>query len=169
MEKHKNNAKKFLDAQRAQIQYEQQLGFKIENIQQQSNSSENQQEFFLHRYLLGFQQCQLVCSILKADLPATQSQLMQAAEILNLKEPMWINTTHTATLRSSWKWKKGMYDYSVTWGNKTIFLPSNTEFEDNISCQAYRRGQPVNPDKIGFIYAYYNQDHEYDSHKPRRL
>ena len=62
-----------------------------------------------------------------------------------------------------------MYNYEVTWGNKTIFPPSSSEFEDNISCQAYRKGQPVSPDKIGFIYTYYNQDHEYDSHRPRRL
>ena len=34
---------------------------------------------------------------------------------------------------------------------------------------ALSRGQPVDPDKIGFIYSYYNQDHEYDLHKPRRL
>lgn len=165
----KSNAKKFLDAHRAQIQYEQQLGFKAEKIQQRSNSTEKQQEFFLHKDLLGYQQCQLVCSILKAGLPATRDQLLQAAKILNLKEPMWINTTHTATMRSSWKWKTGMYDYKVTWGNKTIFPPSSSEFEDNISCQAYRKGQPVSPDKIGFIYTYYNQDHEYDSHRPRRL
>ena len=71
----KNNAKKFLDAHRAQIQYEQQLGFKTEKIQEQSNSTEKQQEFFLHRDLLGFQQCQLVCSILKAELLTTQNQL----------------------------------------------------------------------------------------------
>ena len=166
----KNNAKKFLDAHRTQIHYEQQVGFKTEkNIDQQNKTSENQQEFFLHRDHLGFQQCQLVCSILKADMPATQSQLMLAASVLSMEEPMWINTSHSATLRSNWKWKTGMYDYEVTWGNKTIFPPSTSELENNISCQAYRKGQPVDPDKIGFIYSYYNQDHEYDLHKPRRL
>ena len=68
----KNNDKKFPDAHKAQIQYEQQVGFKTESHkQQQSETSEYQQEFFLHRDHFGFQQWQLVYSILKADLPAT--------------------------------------------------------------------------------------------------
>ena len=94
----KHNAKKFLMAHNQQVQYEQQVGFKSKKTRIELNK-ETPKEYFLHEEYLGYTACCLVYSKHKASLPHSKQQLAEAAKVLNMRQPVWINTTQTATMR----------------------------------------------------------------------
>ena len=139
----KHNANKFLIAHNQQVQYEQLVGFKSEKTRIELNK-ETPKEYFLHEEYLGYTDCCLVCSMRKASLPQSKQRLAEAAKVLNMHQPVWINTTQTTTIRESWKWKTGMYDYETKWGNTTIF-PNSKSQDHDVLCRAYKKGEPIAP------------------------
>ena len=163
-----HNSKKFLQAHKVQMGYEKQMGFRS-TTKTNSNSNETQWEYLVQKHKIDYQECSLVCSMMQATLPNTEDQIKQASQLFNVDDEMWINTNQTATKRYYWTWKH-LYDYEVKWDNKTIY-PQNEEdsAQEQIKCQAYRKRQPIQPDKIGYLYAYYTSDNEFHQYLPRRL
>ena len=162
-----HNSKKFLQAHKVQMGYEKQMGFKSTTS---AKENETQWEYLVQKHKIDYQECSLVCSMMQATLPTTENQIKQASLLFNIDDEMWIDTNQTATKRYYWTWKH-LYDYEVIWDNKTIY-PQNEEddsAETHIKCQAYRKRQPIQPDKIGYLYAYYTSENEFHQYAPRRL
>ena len=168
-----HNANKFLDEHSKQVEYQNQLGFKSLKYTKGETPAFNTNavspfEYFKYKTPLSFADCPLVCAMLGSNLPWTKQHVDEASKIFNVTNHMWVNTTNTATVRSDWTWKNGLYKYTVHL-NGTEIYPTSPETDISMNCQAYKGGKPIPPEKIGFLYRYYNSDNTYDNHQPRRI
>ena len=176
-----HNALKFLTSHNEQQTYKKQLGFKSKPpspdvlFKGETLYKESQFEYAKYPEKVGYSDCSLVCPIMDATLPASPLQLNEAAEIHNLtkEDSMWIKTTQTTTKKESWSWEQ-VYNYNIAWGGEQIYPNEGQEgvflpFRMKTQCTAYKDGNPVDHEKIGYIYQYYADDGSYHRTEPYRL
>ena len=179
------NAIRFLQAHNMKKEYKEQLGFSstlqpvsVWEKSDQNNPFKNTKEYMRFPHKIGFADCNLVCPMFQASMPKSVQQVKEAAYIFETNGSIWIETEQKATQRSSWTWGH-KYDYEITWNNKIIYPTSNENTGKTIdimdvhlrlkpTCQAYKNGDKIDPNQIGYIYHWYKDD-QYHKTQPYRL
>ena len=158
------NAIRFLTKENDK-QYQDHMKFKaITNEEKFFDTSKDKYEYYQYPKKLGFQDCNLACPLLEAQMPETPVQLQEAGKLFNLtSEYMWVNTQQTATIRESWTWKQ-KYNYKVFFHNKQIYPEAESGFTPATGitvpqeCKVYKNKIKTNHEEIGYQYDYWKDD-----------